>query len=218
MRMPKENVVFLIYTPGKVGTASIYYSLLESCIPVFHTHSHPFANGFYFFYKYFRTNTNIIAISGRRALLDQAISDFGQNISNRSSYWNFNLLQNQSRDATDFFLMKLPIYVSTRINWREKQISNIFKDNVTVTSTHKTITVIQNKNLELWIFNFEDIKKSFENIVDKIFQITGKKIVIKHHNSSNRRLVEAVKDDIRERVNSDRTYALKISSIVNPGS
>lgn len=213
--MPKTKALFLIYTPGKVGTASLYYALAESNIPVFHTHSHMFAKGFYFFYTYFRTMTEIIAISGKRPILDQAISDFCQNISNYTSHWYFDFGRHSKTEITNFFSKQLSIYRNERLDWTEKQISIIFKKDDFETRIEGPLTIIQNKqNLQLWLFDFYDICVSLRYISRKISLMTDREITIKHLNASIDKSTSVVKAIIHSRLKTDRTYCQLIDDIL----
>lgn len=213
--MPKTKVLFLIYTPGKVGTASLYYALAECNIPVFHTHSHLFAEGFYFFYTYFRTSTKIIAISGKRPILDQAISDFCQNISNYTSPWYLDFPRHSETEISDFFLEKLPFYKNEKSGWIEKQISIIFKNDDFETLLEGPLTIIQNKkNLQLWLFNFHDINLSLHRISKKILLMTNRDIKIKHLNASIDKSTSVIKDIIHYRLEIDETYCRLIDDVL----
>jgi len=215
--MPITKELFLIYTPGKVGTASLYYALVESNIPVFHTHSHLFAKGFYFFYTYFRTSTKIIAVSGKRPILDQAISDFCQNISNYTSPWYFDYYRHSETEISDFFLEKLPFYKHEKSGWTEKQISIIFKKDNFETRLEGPLTIIQNKkNLQLWLFNFHDINASLHRISKKILLMTNRDIKINHLNASIHKSTSVIKDIIHSRLKIDETYCQLIDSVLDP--
>ena len=216
-KIPITKVLFLIYTPGKVGTASLYYALANSKIPVFHTHSHLFAKGFYFFYKYFRNNTKIIAVSGKRPILDQAISDFCQNVSNYTSPWYFDFPRHSETEISDFFLEKLPFYKNEKSDWTEKQLSIIFENDDIETRLEGPLTIIQNKrNLQLWLFNFQDISASLHHISKKIFVITNCNIEINHLNASSDKSTSVIKDIIHSRLEIDETYRQLIDSVLDP--
>ena len=148
--MPKTKVLFLIYTPGKVGTL-LCTMHSRSAIYLFFIHTRIYSQkDFISFIRILELAQKIIAISGKRPILDQAISDFCQNISNYTSPWYLDFPRHSETEISDFFLEKLPFYKNEKSGWIEKQISIIFKNDDFETLLEGPLTIIQNKkNLQL---------------------------------------------------------------------
>lgn len=210
-----KQFIFLIYTPGKVGTASIYRACKSAGLASSHTHSHTFARGFYFYFRYLNKRSTVITISGRRNLIDQAISDFCQNIDNKSAFWFFDYERCLGAEIFDHFLKILPIYLEEKKFWHKAQELNIFNAGGHKAYTEGKLECWTQKNLQLWFFNFADITEAFETITYKIFQLTGEKIEIGKHNSTEEKKSGRVKLALKDHIARNRQYSAAVHRLVS---
>ena len=106
-----EDYCFLVYQMGKVGSSTINYSLINANHISHHTHIHDEAAALIR-----NANCNLVVVSGFREPLSRCISEFFQNIDNRSRpTWYLGsreeILKISTKELIDFFDQRVILHI-----------------------------------------------------------------------------------------------------------
>ncbi|WP_170761978.1 hypothetical protein [Ruegeria lacuscaerulensis] len=160
-----EEMNFLIYQMGKVGSKTIYHTLLDSKFVSYHTHSHAEARRIIS-----NAECKLVVITGFREPLARTISAFFHNIDNQQSHWflgdKADVLNLSTSELIDAFNQKMIPHLESVVNpWFENFLESVGVDRTQLRDNDWGFTAAS-KKLEIFGYKlerFDDFGAAFFN-------------------------------------------------------